>query len=119
MNEKFGDFEEIKSEEENKKQEEQEAPTRIRMPRKGEVLGIVVQRLGGNRMEIKSVDNKTRNCRVPGRFKRKFWLRQGDAVLITPWPDDNNKGDIIFQYKKGQINQLKGRGLLSSINGGF
>lgn len=121
MEEKFGDFEEVKEEngKPNEEELEQEAPARIRLPRKDELLGIVAQRLGGNRMDIKTTDGKTRNCRVPGRFKRKFWLRPGDAVLIKPWPDDNNKGDIIFQYSKGAVYQLKKRGLLNSINKGF
>jgi translation initiation factor 1A len=120
MSEQFGDFEEIKTEvDSSTPQTEVESPTRIRLPRKGELLGVVIQRLGGNRMEIKTNDNKTRNCRVPGRFRRKFWLRQGDVVLITPWEMDDSKGDIIFQYRKGQKFQLKKRGLLNFINEGF
>lgn len=118
MEEKFGDFEEIKEETEESN-EEQEAPVRVRLPRKNELLGIVIQRLGGNRMDIKTTDGKTRNCRVPGRFKRKFWLRPGDAVLITPWPDDDSKGDIIFQYSKGAVYLLKKKSLLNSIKEGF
>ncbi len=113
----FGDFKEIK--ESNNEQQEQEAPIRVRLPRNNEIIGIVVQRLGGNRMEVKSTDNKTRNCRVPGRFKRKFWLRQGDFVLITPWEHDNSKGDIVYQYNSSAVNQLKKRGLISNLIGKF
>ena len=117
----FGDFEEIKEEHKPQKHQEveQEIQTRIRSPRKGELIGIVVQRLGGNRMEIKSTDGKTRNCRVPGRFKRRFWLRPGDLVLITPWSDDDNKGDIIFQYPKNSQHQLRKHGLLNNLQDEF
>lgn len=120
MEEKFGDFEEIKDQSQNQKfQEQQEAPIRIRLPRKGELVGKVMQRLGGNRMEVKSKDKKTRNCRVPGRFKRRFWLRPGDFVLITPWPDDDNKGDIVFQYPKNSEHLLKRHGLLDNLKDAF
>lgn len=122
MNKEFGDFEEIK--EESKKEpikEEPEAPTRIRLPntKRRELLGIVVQRLGGNRMEVKTTDGKTRNCRVPGRFKRRFWLRPNDPVIIIPWETDDNKGDIVFQYKKGAKHQIRKTGLLKDIENKF
>ncbi len=116
---KFGDFEEIISEEQSGNQEGQEIPVRIRLPRQNEFIGIVIQRLGGNRMEIKCTDGKTRNCRVPGRFRRRFWLRPGDLVIIIPWIDNNNKGDIIYQYNKSVSYQLKKRGLLKNLDKGF
>lgn len=120
MEERLEEFEEIKTDSDiPQNQNDQEPQTRIRLPRKGEILGIVTQRLGGNRMEIKCSDGKTRNCRVPGRFRRKFWLRQGDAVLITVWPDDDNKGDIIYQYKKGSDYQLKKLGFLKNLDDKF
>ncbi|MDO8509042.1 MAG: translation initiation factor IF-1A [Nanoarchaeota archaeon] len=120
MEEKFGDFEEVKDQSQNQNtQAVQEFPTRIRFPRKGEVVGKVLQRLGGNRMEIKSTDGKTRNCRVPGRFKRKFWLRPGDYVIITPWPDDDAKGDIVFQYPKNSEHQLRKHNLLTNLKDEF
>lgn len=115
---KFGDFEEIKDE--TKPAEEQEEFTsRVRTPRKGQLVGLVIQRLGGNRMSIQSTDNKIRNCRVPGRFSRKFWLRPGDAVIIEPWPDDDNKGDIVYQYRKNEAYQLKKQGVLKNIGSNF
>ena len=118
MKKDFGDFEEIKEESDNK-QQEPEAPVRVRLPRNKEIIGRVLRRLGGNRMEIKSADNKIRNCRVPGRFKRKFWLRPGDFVLITPWEHENLKGDIVFQYNSNSVNQLKKRGLINNLTEKF
>ncbi|MAG27163.1 translation initiation factor IF-1A [Candidatus Pacearchaeota archaeon] len=98
---------------------EEQVPTRIRTPRDGQIMGVVEQRLGGNRMDIKCSDGKNRNCRVPGRFKRRFWLRDGDVVLIVPWEDDDTKGDIVFQYRKNEKAQLKKKGMLDFSNEGF
>jgi len=114
----YGDFEEVVDENEKKPQTQmgQEAPVRARLPRQGEKIGTVIQRLGGNRMLIKTNDGKTINARVPGRFKRSMWLRLNDVVLIETWENDEEKADIIFKYSSGAINQLRKRGLLSNVD---
>jgi len=96
-----------------------EGVARVRMPKKGELIGVVLQRFGGNRMEVHASDNKKRNCRVPGRFKKFLWLRPRDIVLIMPWPDDDTKGDIIFKYNPGAVHQLRKKGLLNNLQSDF
>ncbi|MFH1289890.1 MAG: translation initiation factor IF-1A [Nanoarchaeota archaeon] len=124
MDEKdYGDFEEIQEEGKEEKKPEQKPqhqfPSRVKLPRNKQLIGIVLERLGGKRMSIKSTDGKVRNCRVPGRFRRKFWLRPNHIVMIEPWPDDDNKGDIIYQYRPNEISQLKKRGLLKDLQSEF
>jgi translation initiation factor 1A len=101
-----------------KKQKEQEGPpkvVRVKLPRGREVLGIVEQRVGGNKMFVACLDGKTRNCRVPGRLRRKLWLRPGDVVIIEPWElDSETKGDVIFKYRPTQVSWLKNKGYLKS-----
>ena len=119
---KYGDFQEIKEKSKDGSQEtaeEQQAPTRVRMPRNNELIGIIALRLGGNRMEIKTIDGKTRNCRVPGRYRRRLWLRPRDIVLITPWEYDDKKGDIIYKYPPVAVKQLKRKGILDSLQEEF
>jgi len=115
----YGDFEEVKEESQKQEAPQQEVPTRVKMPRKGQFIGVVLQRLGGKRMSIRATDRKVRNCRVPGRFSRKFWLRPGNAVIIEPWPDDDNKGDIVYQYRSSGYYQLKKRGLIKDLEEEF
>ncbi|MBM3233129.1 translation initiation factor IF-1A [Candidatus Pacearchaeota archaeon] len=114
----YGDFEEVVEGKQITTQEG-EVIARARMPQKGEYIGVIVQRLGGNRMEVHTTDGKTRNCRVPGRFKRTLWLRPKDVVLITPWTDDDSKGDVIFKYNSSAINQLRKKGILDSLKSDF
>lgn len=97
-----------KKNEENENQEF--IPTRVRLPKGKEKIGLITQRLGAGRMYVACMDGKTRNCRVPGRFKRDFWLREGDVVLVEPWEFDDDKGDIIFKYTKGETEKLKREG---------
>lgn len=111
--EDLGDFEEIQDERKKPVQAE-ETFTRARLPRGKEVIGVVSQRLGGNRMEIRTSSGKMMNCRVPGRFKRSMWLKIRDVVLVEPWKYDSTKGDVIFKYNSSAINQLRKKGLLGS-----
>lgn len=114
----FGDFEETKENEENG-QVSTPVNARARLPRGNEKIGLIKQRLGGNRMEVQTTDNKTWNCRVPGRFKRSMWLRPEDIVLIEPWEGDNEKADVIYKYTPSEVTQLKKRGFLNSLKREF
>ncbi len=94
----------------------QEEPIRVKLPRGNQVLGIIDQRLGGSRTRVRCLDGKTRICRIPGRLKRKLWIREGDILLIEPWEfEKDTKGDIIFKYRQNQIEWLKNKGFLKDL----
>ncbi len=105
----------------NKKNEDEEEQkiARAPLPRKNEVIGVIEQRLGGNKMMVDCLDGKKRNCRVPGRLKRKLWLRPGDVVMIEPWELDFDKGDVVFKYRPNQVEWLKQNGYLKTEERGF
>ena len=86
---------------------------RLRLPRKGEIVGVVTQLHGGARMMVDCRDGKRRMCRVPGKIKRRIWVRADDVVLITPWTvEGDEKGDISYRYTRLQVNELKRKGVL-------
>lgn len=86
---------------------------RTRVPRGKEVLGLLEQRLGGSRMLVKCFDGHSRICRVPGRLKRRLWLREGNIILVEPWEfNSEKKGDVLFKYSKAQVEWLKRKGFL-------
>lgn len=100
-------------------EEPEEVVTRVKLPRGREVLGIIEQRLGGNKMMVSCLDGKKRNCRVPGRLKRALWLRPNDVVIIEPWELDSERGDVIFKYKPSHIEWLKRNGYLETEKNEF
>ncbi len=98
-------------------QEENPEFFRVRTPKGNESLGIILQRLGASRMSTKCLDGITRICRIPGRLKRKLWVREGDIVLVEPWEfGGNEKGDILYKYKKNQVQWLKNHGYMKSLD---
>lgn len=111
-----------KPESDNKnKNQENNQPIKIRakLPRKGQIIGIIEQRLGGNKMHVSCTDGKTRNSRVPGRLKRRLWLRPNDVVIVEPWELDDTKADILFKYPLNQIHWLRNNGYLETEKNEF
>lgn len=105
-----------KKEELMAQEQQQEEIKRVKLPRGNQCFGIVDQRLGGSRMRVRCLDAKTRICRIPGRLKRKLWVREGDLVLVEPWElGGDAKGDILFKYKPTQIDYLKRNGQLKQL----
>lgn len=102
----------------NKKQNQE--VFRVRLPKGREILGILEQRLGANHMLVKCLDGKTRTCRVPGRLRRKLWLREGNVVLVEPWElGGETKGDIIWKYNPAEVDWLKRKGFLKTLEEEF
>jgi len=97
--------------------QEQEDLRRTPMPKGRQVIGICEQRVGGSRMKIRCMDGNNRICRIPGRLKRKLWVREGDVLLIEPWElGGNNKGDVVFKYKSIQVELLQRKGFLKQLD---
>ena len=90
--------------------------TRVKLPQGREVFGVTEQRLGGSRMRVRCLDGKNRICRIPGRMKRKLWVREGDLLIVEPWElGGNDKGDILYKYRPIQVQWLKERGYLKKL----
>jgi translation initiation factor 1A len=92
----------------------EEQQTKVRLPQKerGEIFGRVESMLGANRVIVRSMDGKTRMARIPGKMKKRVWLRVGDVVLLVPWSFQNDKADIVWRYQGTQVEWLKKNGYL-------
>jgi translation initiation factor 1A len=100
----------------SQEEQEQEDIRRTRIPRGEQVIGMCEQRVGGSRMKVRCMDGKTRICRIPGRLKRRLWVREGDILLIEPWElGGDEKGDVIFKYRPIQVKVLKKKGMLKDL----
>jgi len=80
------------------------------------MLGVIQQFLGYDRARVLCEDGKVRLCRIPGRMKKRVWMRIGDVVLVAPWEfQKDSRGDIVFRYRANQLHKLEEAGLLEKI----
>ncbi|ODS40753.1 translation initiation factor eIF-1A [Candidatus Altiarchaeales archaeon WOR_SM1_SCG] len=102
-----------------KKKPDKNAPIiiRVRIPREGQMLGEVEQMLGERRMRVRCTDKNTRMCRIPGKIRRRIWIKEGNIVLIEPWSvQSEEKGDILWLYNFQQENWLRDKGYLKNLD---
>ncbi|MDD2665807.1 MAG: translation initiation factor eIF-1A [Methanocellales archaeon] len=76
------------------------------------MLGIVEGMLGANRVSVRCLDGKTRLGRIPGKMKKRIWIRNGDVVIIVPWDFQDDKADVTWRYTSPQVDWLERRGYL-------
>lgn len=95
---------------------QQQEISRIKLPHGNQTLGILDQRLGASRTRVRCLDGKTRICRIPGRLKRKLWVRENDIIIVEPWEfSGDEKGDILYKYTPTQVQYLKNKGYLKKM----
>ena len=106
-----------KKEEQEKQEHIQQEISRIKLPRGRQVLGILLQRLGASRVRVRCLDGKTRICRIPGRLKRRLWVRENDIIIVEPWEySGDKKGDVLYKYSNTQVVFLRNKGYLKKCD---
>src|SRR2546427_487103 len=81
-------------------------------PGPGQMFGIVKNLLGYDRVLVECADGVERVCRIRGKMKRRVWIKMGDTVLVAPWDFQTSRGDILFRYTQGQVENLRRSGQL-------
>jgi translation initiation factor 1A len=88
---------------------------KLMIPRGDEVVGVVVKAQGASKFLVMCADKKERDCSIPGRLRRSFWVKERDMVLVKPWPYKNaqghDAGDIVWRYSLMDKDLLKARGV--------
>ncbi len=95
----------------------EETSIRVIMPnrRKGEMYGIVEKLSGASHLLVMCQDGFTRSCRIPGKMKKRMWIREGDLVIVKPWEFQNEKADVVYRYTQTQASYLSRNRLLPEI----
>ncbi len=94
---------------------EEEQFGRLRVPRESEILGIVTGLVGGSRVRVDCLDGKERICRIPGKIRKRVWVKENDYVIIKPWAvGGEGKGDLVWRYTHMQVDWLKRKGLIKT-----
>lgn len=90
---------------------------RVRMPRRneGEIFAVAEQLLGASRIRIMCEDGLSRMGRIPGKLRKRMWMREGDLLIVKPWDFQDEKADIRFRYTKTQSVYLSKKGMIPEI----
>jgi translation initiation factor 1A len=77
---------------------------RVRLPKEGEVLGQIVQILGGGLLQVRCIDEKVRQVMIPGKYRKRMWCRVGDIIALTPLygMDPDRKGTLEYRYSNNE-----------------
>lgn len=84
----------------------------------GQEYAIVIQRLGGNRLLVKSIVNKNIKevqAVIPGSFRKKVWMKDGDLILIQSRSFNDSQYDVIHKYSESEEKELKKTGALEQL----
>ncbi|MFL2984851.1 MAG: translation initiation factor eIF-1A [Candidatus Poseidoniaceae archaeon] len=87
---------------------------RVKMPNRkiNEMFALAEQILGGRRVTILCEDGETRLARIPGKMRRRQWVREGDLIIVWPWDFQDSKADVKHRYTKTQAMYLSRKGVL-------
>jgi translation initiation factor 1A len=92
---------------------QQQEYRRVRTPKKGEIPGVVEQIMGHGKLKVRCADGNIRMTRIPGKMKKRIWIREGDVILVKPWDfQSDEKADVIWRYTKTESNWLERKGYL-------
>ena len=89
---------------------ESERQTELRMPDDEEVFATVETMLGANRIKVRCADGVERTARIPGKMRKRVWIREDDVLLVKPWDWQDEKADVTWRYEKADADQLRREG---------
>jgi translation initiation factor 1A len=93
------------------------AYVRVRVPRKerGEMFAIAEQLLGASKIRVVCADGQTRLGRIPGKLRRRMWIREGDLLIVVPWEFQDEKANVVWRYTKTQATYLSRQGRIPKV----
>ena len=97
--------------------ESEEAVNRYRMPdpRNREMFAIADELMGASKLRVMCEDGKSRMARIPGKMKRRMWIKPGDLVIVKPWDFQDDKADVKYRYVRTQAVNLSRRKLIPEL----
>ncbi len=94
-----------------------ETNLRVTLPYKpkGEMFAVAETFQGGSRLQLICEDGERRMGRIPGKLRRRMWVRENDLLIVVPWSFQDSKADVKFRYTPTQTSNLKRSGKIPEI----
>jgi len=82
-----------------KQQGQESEKLKIPVEKELEMLGVVMKLHGTNQIKVLCKDGVERGCRIPGKLKKRVWIRENDLVIVKLWDFQPIKADVIWRFK--------------------
>ncbi len=80
------------------------------------MYAIVEMMLGSDKLRVKCEDGKERMARIPGKLRKRVWIRLGDLILVEPWiVQSDRRCDVRWRYTPTQTQWIRSKGILKNI----
>ncbi len=79
----------------------------------GTMLCVIQRNIGAGFLEVYCTDNEVYKARIPGKMRRRVWMREGDVVLFLPWGTPDRKGEVVYRYERDEVKKLIEMGLIT------
>jgi len=76
------------------------------------MFAVVESMMGAGHIKVKCEDGKERLARIPGKMRKRIWIREGDIVIVVPWDFRDDRADVKWRYTNPQVEWLERKRLL-------
>ena len=73
---------------------------------KYEKYGKIINLAGDCRVRVVTTNDQEYVCHIPGKFRKRVWMKMNDIVLFAVRPFEESKGDIISVYSPAEARWL-------------
>jgi len=73
----------------------------------GQDYAIITSLLGGFNIRVSILDTKTELiCGIPGKFRKKMWVKKDDIILVGIRSFQQDKCDLLYKYSPEEVSKL-------------
>ena len=90
---------------------------RLKFPKRDEYeqFALVTQLMGASQVRALCEDKQERMCRIPGKMRKRVWIRVNDVVIVRLWDFQPIKADIVWRFLGNQVEWMKRKGYLKDV----
>ena len=67
---------------------------------------VITKMLGDRRLTVMLPDQTETLAIIPGRFRKRCWMRVGDIIVVSHRDFQDGKMDVCYKYNDDEVRQL-------------
>ena len=79
----------------------------IPRPKVTQLYATAYEFKGGSRLTVQCDDGKVRMGRIPGKIRKRAWIKLGDLLIIEPWVvQGDTKCDVKYRFTRTERERI-------------